>query len=214
MDSAELETRLRRWTVVLGLLIIALLVGTAVAWTTISRRDVLRLRTLSIVDEHGVERVRIGGQLPDAMVNGKHVPRGEPAAGILLYDDTGQERGGYVTFSPSRNVVLTLDTRQRQVALFAAGPDDGAVARLWPANGNDWVELRADAARTGVTVGRSNEIVFQEPPMSKTGAAAVCSGLQGDLRQLKTRPPVQEVLRACKERMPDAACRKCLGLAN
>ena len=57
-----------------------------------------------------MERVRIGGDLPDAVIGGKRVPRGEKAAGLLMYDGTGQERGGYVTFKTIRNVVLTLDT--------------------------------------------------------------------------------------------------------
>src|SRR4051812_12835677 len=68
----------------------------------------LRVSELVVVDPKGVERVRIGGDLPDAVINGKRVPRGEKAAGVLLYDGTGQERGGYVTFEPSSNIALTL----------------------------------------------------------------------------------------------------------
>ena len=172
--------------------------------------DSLRVRELVVVDSQGTVRVRLGAHLPDAMIDGRRLRRGEDAAGLLLYDDTGRERGGYVTFAPSRNVALTLDTRERQVALFAAGPDDGAAARLW--RGADWVEMRADVKGTHVSVGRSNELVFQEPPMSEAEAAAGCSELKAELKQVAPQPPVAQVLAACKMHMPDSACRKCLGV--
>jgi len=172
--------------------------------------DILRVAELVIVDDNGVERVRLGGQLPDAVINGKLVPRGEEAAGIILYDDTGQERSGYVTFSPSGNVVLTLDTRKQQVALFAAGPEDGATVRLW--RGEDWVEMRTDESGAHFTIGRANELVVQQPPMLEADANVLCSALTDELAQLKEKPPVEAVLKACKQRLTDAACRKCLGL--
>src|SRR5947209_5036273 len=54
----------------------------------------LRVSELVVVDPQGVERVRIGGDLPDAVINGKRIPRGEKVAGVMLYDGSGQERGG------------------------------------------------------------------------------------------------------------------------
>jgi len=83
----------------------------------------LSVSELAVVDERGTLRVRIGGQLPDAVLNGKILPRGQKAAGVLLYDETGQERSGYVTFAPSGNVGLTLDNRDGQTAEFIAGPN-------------------------------------------------------------------------------------------
>jgi hypothetical protein len=173
--------------------------------------DTLRLRTLTIVDENGVERVRLGGQLPDAVVNGMQVPRGEQAAGVLIYDDAGTERGGYVTFSPSRNAALTLDTRKAMVVLLAADSSDGAALRLWRANFSDWLDLRAGPAGARLTAGRQNEVVLQQPPMSAAEAATFCAEFRGELSQLAARPPVQEILRACKQHMPESACRGCLG---
>lgn len=73
----------------------------------------LRVSEIVVVDSKGAERVRIGGDLPDAIIGGKRVPRGQQAAGVLLYDATGSERSGYVTFEPSGNVGLTLDSRQQ-----------------------------------------------------------------------------------------------------
>ena len=71
--------------------------------------DRLVLRQLSIVDAHGIERVRIGAPLPDPIANGKRMKRDEPAAGILIYDAKGNERGGYITDDGAGNALLTLD---------------------------------------------------------------------------------------------------------
>ena len=67
----------------------------------------LVLSELTIVDSHGVVRARLGGNLPDA---NKTTPRGSRIAGLLLYDETGQERGGYVTFEPGGQ--RRINTRQ------------------------------------------------------------------------------------------------------
>ena len=69
----------------------------------------IRASEIVVVDPNGVERVRIGGQLPDA-VPGK--PRGDRVAGVLLYDQTGRERSGYVTFESSGNVGRTVRTQR------------------------------------------------------------------------------------------------------
>src|SRR5437763_10855024 len=58
----------------------------------------LRVRELAVVDDHGIVRVRIAANLPDPVIRGKRVSRGDPATGVMLYDRTGQERGGYLTF--------------------------------------------------------------------------------------------------------------------
>ncbi len=171
--------------------------------------DSLRVRQLIVVDSQGTVRARVGAHLPDAVIDGRRLRRGEDIAGILLYDDTGRERGGYVTFSPSRNVALTLDTRDRQVALFAADPEDGVAARVW--GGNNWVEMRASTKGAHLTLGHSGEVVVQQPPLSESEVSAFCSGLKDALRRVAPQPPADKVLASCKERMPDAACRKCLG---
>jgi len=175
-----------------------------------STLDSLRVRELVVLDSLGTVRVRLGAHLPDAVTDGKRVRRGEDASGLLLYDDGGRERGGYVTFSPSRNVALTLDTRDRQVALLAADPRNGVAARFW--GGSNWVDLRADSAGAHLSIGRSNELVFQQPPLTDAEAAADCGDLKEELTHLSPQPPVDKVLAACKQRLPDAVCRKCLGV--
>jgi hypothetical protein len=174
----------------------------------------LRASEVTILDEKGIVRVRLGSHLPDAIINGKSVRRGDRAAGILLYDETGQERGGYVTFSPSGYVGLTLDTRERMVASFMAGPSGGGLVRL--TNGgviqvrrnNDWVELRTDETGARLNAVRSKELVFQEPPLADEQVARSCSEMKAEL----VRDPkitVERMFEACKERMPESSCRQC-----
>ena len=88
--------------------------------------DVLRVRTLEIVDAQGTVRVRVGKRSSRCCHrSAKPLAAGnESVAGVMLYDGIGlgTRAGNYVTFEPSGNIGLTLDTRKGQVALFAAGP--------------------------------------------------------------------------------------------
>ena len=113
----------------------------------------LTVSELSVVDSRGVIRARLGGELPDAVVGGKVPPRGNHAAGLLIYDGTGQERGGYVTFEPSGNVALTLDNRSGQTAAFVTDPEIGSALRLhWT---DDDVELRVEVRVSMQCAGRT-----------------------------------------------------------
>ena len=75
------------------------------------KSSVLTVSQLDIVDSKGVVRARLAGNLPETYSNGKPVGRG--AAGMLLYDASGTERGGYVTFA-NNHVALTLDTEWKR----------------------------------------------------------------------------------------------------
>lgn len=164
----------------------------------------LRVSELVVVDPKGVERVRIGGDLPDAIIGGKRVPRGEKAAGVLLYDGSGQERSGYVTFEPSGNVGLTLDTRRSQATLFVAGPDSGSALQLW--HGRDLIELRSDEDGSRITAVKSGQVVSQQPPIDKM-SADTCEVYKG----ARSRVSREQVMRDCRRRFNDVACRACLG---
>jgi hypothetical protein len=174
--------------------------------------DSLRVRELIVVDDSGTVRVRVLGNLPDAVIRGKRVMRGDRAAGVLLYDRTGTERGGYVTFDRSGTVALTLDTRGKQVAILAAdsAEESGAAARLW--RGKDWTEMRVDEGGPHVTVGRNGSVVVMEPSMSAADASAMCTDLKKEAARVKPPPPSRAVLDACKAHATDGVCRKCLGL--
>ncbi len=174
--------------------------------------DSLRVHQLIVVDTDGIVRARIGANLPDAVLHGRRLPRGDVAAGVLLYDHTGMERGGYVTFNTSGSVALTLDSRERQVALFAAGPsqDDGAALRLF--RKDDWAELKVDDGGPHVSVGRAGALAFMQPEPTANEAAGMCSELKAEVARVVPPPTTAAVLAACKAHASDGICRRCLGL--
>lgn len=174
--------------------------------------DSLRVRELIVLDDSGTVRTRVGGNLPDAVYQGRRAPRGDQAAGVLLYDKDGVERGGYVTFDRSGVVALTLDNRGKQVAIFGADstPGAGAVARLW--RGRDWAEMKVDQAGPHFAAGRNGIVAFTQPPMTAADAQAMCTELKEDVSRVKPAPSVSAVLEACKSHASDGVCRKCLRL--
>ena len=211
IQSLEQRTRrLERWlrcSISLWLLTCGVIAISAWAWPAQTQQSSvaspLRASELVIVDPKGVERVRIGGDLPDPVISGKRVPRGEKAAGVVLYDGTGQERGGYVTFEPSGNVGLTLDTRRRQVAFFVAGPDSGSALQLW--HGNHLIELRSDDDGSRLTAVKDRQVVVQEPAVSKM-SAETCEAYRG----ARARVSKEQVMSDCRRRFTEAACTPCL----
>lgn len=164
----------------------------------------LRVSEIVVVDPEGVERVRIGGDLPDAVINGKRIPRGQKVAGVILYDGTGQERSGYVTFEPSGNVGLTLDTRKRQSALFVSGPDEGSALQLW--HENDLIEFRSDSDGTRMTSAKDGIVILQQPDLKKM-SNNTCAAYKEAL----SRFPREQVMRDCLRRFQNSACKACLG---
>lgn len=212
IQSLEKRTRkLERWLrlSVCGWLFTFGLMGvSAWTWQSPTRQPAtpssLGVSELVVVDPKGAERVRIGGDLPDAIIGGKRVPRGEKAAGVLLYDGGGQERSGYVTFEPSGNVGLTLDTRRGQTTLFVAGPDTGSALQLW--HGSDLIELRSDDDGSRLTAVKAGQVVSQQPQVSQM-SADTCEAYKG----ARARVSREQVMRDCRRRFGDTACRACLG---
>lgn len=165
----------------------------------------IRASEIVIVDNKGVERVRIGGELPDAVIGGKRVARGQQAAGIVLYDASGSERSGYVTFEPSGNVGLTLDSKTMQVASFIASAEGNASAfSLW--HGKDMVELRSDAEGSRLSAVKNGEVLVQTPPIPIL-SPDMCSAYKSAL----SRVAPAQVTSDCRRRFTAAACGACLG---
>jgi hypothetical protein len=108
------------------------------ALPSIASDSTLVLRTLSIVDERGVERLRLGAPLPDPIMLGRRFSRGEKVYGVLLYDSEGNERGGYVT-DEERHAALTLDEINR--AAIHLGVGDRGEAHLSLSNGSSGYAL-------------------------------------------------------------------------
>lgn len=214
LQIRTLENRTRRLELWLSLSICAWLLtcGLMVMFSGIwksqaqqpAAQSSLRVSELVVVDSKGVERVRIGGDLPDAIIGGKRVPRGQQAAGVLLYDVTGSERSGYVTFGPSGNVGLTLDSRKSQVASFIAAADGNASSlQLW--SGNDLIELRSDGEGSRLTAVKAGQVISQEP-LIKRMSTDMCEAYQEE----RSRVSSEQVMRDCRRRFTEEACKSCL----
>lgn len=148
----NLERRLRRERAILGL-VIGVAIGIAVlswpkatAFAQVQQRadQILTVRGLVVVDDRGVERVRIGAPLPDPIVGGRRVPRQGVVSGVLIFDAEGEERGGYVTEAHG-DAFLTLDAKGRQQTIFVANRDGGANLSLWSGNNrnDNYVSVQA-----------------------------------------------------------------------
>ena len=126
---------------------------------------------------------------------------------MLLYDQTGRERSGYVTFESSGNVGLTLDGRQGQTAFFLAGPTGGTGLRMW--RGNNWVELRTDEGGARVGAVRANELVFREPSATEAEVNAYCVDLKAEFKRTGASDAL--LLPACRQRFRLQDCQRCVG---
>lgn len=142
----------------------ALTLRPAMAIPAENRPDILRVKGLVIVDEDGTERVWIGAPLPGRLVNGKREQRPSRQAGIVLYDNKGIERSGYVTDDKSSNVFLSPDDRERQEAVFVASAERGTSLRLW--YGHDSAEMRVDPDDPGgsprISLVRAGKTIYEQ----------------------------------------------------
>lgn len=204
--------RLRAWVIALALLVATtlclLLLRTATATSPQpSPVGPLRVSELIVVDPQGIERVRIGGDLPDAVIDGRRVDRGSKVAGVMLYDRTGQERGGYVTFDTGDNVALTLDGRKSQNALFVAGPDGSTAMQIW--HGPHAIELRADENGSRLSHTQAGRLNLQQPEVGVGGAT--CAMFRDGLRsEVPGGLPADQVRGICERRFTASACGTCL----
>ncbi len=188
---ADLEKR-QRLSLAANLALLVLLVVAVVGELT---------RAVHAQQKQGDVRARLGGDLPDA---NKETPRGSRVAGLLLYDETGQERGGYVTFEPSGHVGLTLDNKGVMAAEFVASPDVGAAIRLHTAD--DAVELRVDEDGPSILAMRRKTVAFHEPTVENPKSTELCKGLLKE----KARVSMEQLWDACRGRSSEAACQACL----
>jgi hypothetical protein len=169
MDSIhKLDRRVRHLTQGMGGLIVLLaviLVGmTALKTKATEAQDaagILRVRGLVVVDANGTERVRIEAPLPEPLILGKRFPRGGDVSGIMLYDDEGNERGGYVTSDGFPNVFFTLDSLGKQHVLFLAEPQGDTAFYIW--NGENAFRLSVGEEGVSLKIRSDGETIFEVP---------------------------------------------------
>lgn len=122
--------------------------------------DILRVRGLVVVDEKGTNRVWIGAPVPDPAILGWRHPRGE-MSGIILFDEEGNERSGYVTTNGYSNVMLTLDSVAKQHALFIAEPHGSPTLWMWGETRKNDFQITVDADSPNLRLSKDGEVIFQ-----------------------------------------------------
>jgi hypothetical protein len=211
----EAQVKQLKWLSWVGALALASVSLAAISGFVVAPRakqrvdaDTLRVHEVAIVDDEGVVRARLGGNLPDAVDRrGRRVPRGDKFAGLLIYDSVGAERGGYGTMQRSGSALLTLDTRGSQSVLLAADSSNGsgAVLRLW--TDRAWAEVQAEAGGAHFATGRGGKIAYFQPPGTPEEERAFWREMDAELGALSKQPTPEELLSICERYRPQPTCR-------
>lgn len=162
----------------------------------------LKVREIAVVDGAGVVRARLGGDLPDARYPDGRLSKRDKTAGLLIYDEQGIERGGYVTQAPESNAMLTLDSKNRQSLFLIAAPSQDQVSalKLWRPDSS--IELRSDEAGSRLSVNDKSGVILQQPALS-----ALPVGLCRHFSDLEKKYPNERI---CQSKFGETACRQCL----
>ncbi|MGB3394519.1 MAG: hypothetical protein WA956_02215 [Stenotrophomonas sp.] len=81
-------------------------------------------RRIDIVDENGVIRMTLSGRTPAPVIDGIQYKRVFNVAGMVLYDESGSERGGFGTADvPGGAAVLALDHPALDAIGWRVSPD-------------------------------------------------------------------------------------------
>lgn len=121
-----LERRVRTLSVVLLIFVLAIVFFTLLPSARSSSPEThLRVRSLAVVDEHGVERVLIAAPLPNPVSAGKESQRRSKSYGIQLNDAKGNEFGGF-TIADDGALVACFDWAQGEATCTFAMPSGEA----------------------------------------------------------------------------------------
>lgn len=169
LENARLRKRIARQNIgwIAGLLLLA--GGGAIAGSSLKNAvfDSITAREVVVVDTKGTVRARMAGDLPDAVMAGGHVSkRGTKAAGYIIYDEEGIERGGYATLDNGSNAVLTLDSKHRMAAILVAGPDSEQASALTLSTAGSAIELRSDSNGSRMSVTDKTGLALQQPAIA------------------------------------------------
>jgi hypothetical protein len=122
----SLERRVRTLSVSCLLLFVAVIfLGTLPFIRSSARETRLRVRSVAVVDERGIERVLIAAPLPDPVSGGKSSPRRSAAYGLQFNDAKGNEFGG-ITIADDGALVHCFDWAQGEATCMFAMPSGEA----------------------------------------------------------------------------------------
>jgi hypothetical protein len=130
-DRLVQEVRRLRTTVKLMGAAMVTTAGLSLLAAAAPRQDLvenLRVRSLSVVDANGVERVVIAAPVPDPMVRGQRMKRAGGGAGIILNGPDGNERGGYMVTDKGGEALLTLDGGRGGEVFKVVGNSEGSAS--------------------------------------------------------------------------------------
>jgi hypothetical protein len=86
--------------------------------------DRITARRIDIVDDKGVIRMTLSGKTPAPIIDGIQYKRAFNVAGMVLYDDSGSERGGFGTADVDGGMaVLALDHPAMDAIGWRVSPD-------------------------------------------------------------------------------------------
>jgi hypothetical protein len=213
-ENDRLKRRLHWQNFVLIGVALASVGGTAYANLTKSAAQTvipsITVRELVVVDDKNVVRARVGGNIPPAIVDGKTLSRGgvnNGVAGIMLYDRTGVERGGYITFDQGDNIALTLDNQKKQQVFFGVGPTGTAALQLWQED--EMLDLRADTNGARLTRTKAGAVTNQYPETFIKSAS--CEYYRGGIKdEVPAGLSRAEVKKICERRFAASSCEPCL----
>jgi hypothetical protein len=204
-DNAALRRRLKRQNLGWIVALLFAMAGAAIASgkTGIAHFESIQARDITIIDAKGVVRARMSGDMPDAvMAGGRVAKRGAEAAGFMIYDQDGIERGGYVTFDHG-NAMLSLDSKHHMVANLIAGPEEEGASVLNLMGGGNAMELRVDSDAARASTSRDRMVQDQFPMIDKLPGETCAL-----MKQLDQQYPDAKV---CRTRWTESACSTCLG---
>jgi hypothetical protein len=115
----------RRVRFLLLLLITFVLLAVLACWRRSSSDAQLRVRSLSVIDEHGVARIIIAAPLPNPVSAGKESPRRSKAYGIQFNDAKANEFGAS-TIADDGALVSCFDWTQGEATCMFAMPSGEA----------------------------------------------------------------------------------------
>ena len=176
----------------------------------VSHFDELSTQKLTVIDKNNNARVIVSGDVPDPIIRGKSVSRGNTAGGIIIYDQDGDERAGLITTNDANNVMLALDTKDAMTARLAVGPEGGTAFKLFESG--YVLEMLINSASANLTVSKDGSVIQQ---FIETSAIPpqICelfkSGIKSEHPEGQAFPR-ETVLGACLKRFTADACEPCL----
>jgi len=166
LRSLERQTNfLKAWSALITLTLVGFIVTQGLAASEQAQAadgKILKVRQLIVIDDRGVERVKIAAPVPDPIINGKRVKRDAPASGMLIYDSKGNERGGYMTADDDGNAFLTLDSEEMQQVTLIAYPKGGAEFGI-QFKSSDTLAMQAREQGPRMKLVRANKVILALP---------------------------------------------------